>query len=56
MVAAKLAALCKDSGLIDKRFPVQRVEISFSRLKPKVTLALFFASTHEKYVALVKHR
>ncbi|CAB1111933.1 unnamed protein product [Ectocarpus sp. CCAP 1310/34] len=35
MVAAKLAALCKDAGIIDKRFPVQRVEISFSRLKPK---------------------
>ncbi|CAM9966201.1 unnamed protein product, partial [Ectocarpus sp. 12 AP-2014] len=36
MVVAKLAALCKDAGIIDKRFPVQRVEISFSRLKPKV--------------------
>ncbi|CAM9128740.1 unnamed protein product [Ectocarpus fasciculatus] len=35
MVVAKLAALCKDAGIIDKRFPVQRVEISFSRLKPK---------------------
>lgn len=33
---AKLTALCKDAGLVDKRFPVQRVEISFSRLKPKV--------------------
>lgn len=36
MVAAKLTALCKDAGLIDKKFPMQRVEISFSRLKPKV--------------------
>ncbi|CAM9599254.1 unnamed protein product, partial [Scytosiphon promiscuus] len=35
MVVAKLTALCKDAGIIDKRFPVQRVEISFSRIKPK---------------------
>ncbi|CAM9548670.1 unnamed protein product [Pylaiella littoralis] len=35
MVVAKLTALCKDAGLIDKKFPMQRVEISFSRLKPK---------------------
>ncbi|CBN75312.1 conserved unknown protein [Ectocarpus siliculosus] len=35
MVVAKLTALCKDAGIIDKRFPVQRVEISFSRLKPR---------------------
>lgn len=38
MVVAKLTALCKDAGLVDKRFPMQRVEISFSRLKPKVGL------------------
>ena len=41
MVVAKLTALCKDAGLIEKRFPVHRVEISFSRLKPKVRPALF---------------
>lgn len=34
---AKLTALCKDAGITEaKKLPVQRVELGFSRLKPKV--------------------
>ena len=37
MRLTKLTSLFKDAGLVDKRrFPVQRVELTFSKLKSKV--------------------
>lgn len=54
MVVAKLTALCKDSGMIDKRFPVQRAEISFARLKPKVSKARSHSAQSCRYASYEK--
>lgn len=37
MRLSMIRALCKDAGIVDsKLLPVQRVELAFTKLKPKV--------------------